>query len=264
MLAFAPLDAAVGVAAPVVAAIAAAVTPIAGSAAMAVAVVLFTLAVRLLVLPLSYQRSRSQRRRARLAPQVAELHRRHRGDPARLAAELSALGAHPLAGCLPTLLQMPFFLLLYRLFSAGTIDGRPSGILAGRLFGVPLGHHLTDGVAGAVLPVYAVLLVLATLVAWWTSRRMRAVAAATAATPDATPGGEAAAVVARLLPVLPYLALTAVPVVPLAVVLYLITTTVVSTLEQVVWGPPVNGAPAPGRRGPRRARRAGGDGGVPS
>ena len=131
MLAFAPLDAAVGVAAPVVAAIAAAVAPLAGASAMAVAVVLFTIGLRLLVLPLTYLRFRGQRGRTERAGEIAELQRRYGDDRARLAAELSARGIRPLGGCLPTLLQMPVLLLLYHVFSSRSIDGRPSEILSG-------------------------------------------------------------------------------------------------------------------------------------
>lgn len=251
MLAFAPLDAAVGVTAPLVTTLATAVAPIVGAGAAAAAIVLFTVGVRLLIAPLTYARIRAQRRRTRLAPQIAELQRRHRDDPARLARELSAAGAGPLAGCLPTLLQLPFFLLLFRLFSAPAIGGQPNGLLAGHLFGVPLGGHLTDGFSGAAPVVYASLAAVAALLAWWMSRRIRASAAALAtgavqgtATPartgarPAAPGGDAAALITRVLPVLPYLALPTLLVVPLAAGLYLVTTTAFTVLEQALSGPP--------------------------
>ncbi|MFE0589334.1 YidC/Oxa1 family membrane protein insertase [Micromonospora echinospora] len=263
MLAFAPLDAAVGVASHAVSTLAGALAPLAGGAATAVAIVAFTVAVRLLVAPLTVAQVRGERRRAALAPQVAELRRRYGGDPARLQRELLDLygtaGASPLAGCLPALLQAPFFLIMYRLFTAG--DPAP---LAGELAGVPLGHHLADGLTGAAGPVWGVLLAALLGLAWLASRRMRRTMAANAAFSggsaaasgagssggsgpsggSVSPGGPAAGAggvagdvgvaVGRLLPLLPYAMLPVALVVPLAGVLYLVTTTAFTALEHTV------------------------------
>ncbi|MEV0329447.1 membrane protein insertase YidC [Micromonospora echinospora] len=274
MLAFAPLDAAVGVASHAVSTLASAVAPLAGGAATAVAIVAFTVAVRLLVAPLTVAQVRGERRRTALAPQVAELRRRYGGDPARLQRELLDLygtaGASPLAGCLPALLQAPFFLIMYRLFTAG--DPAP---LAGELAGVPLGHHLADGLAGAAGPVWGVLLAALLALAWLASRRMRRTMAASSASPagpapaagskssggpgssggpkpSGGPGssggaassreaagaggvaGDVGAAVGRLLPLLPYAMLPVALVVPLAGVLYLVTTTAFTALEHAV------------------------------
>ncbi|MEV4626137.1 membrane protein insertase YidC [Micromonospora sp. NPDC049523] len=239
MLAFAPLDGAVGVAATIVDALATAVAPLAGTAATAAAVVLFTIAVRLLIAPLTWAQVRGERRRAELAPQIRELQRRHGKDRARLQQELVTLhreaGASPVAGCLPGLLQVPFFVVMYHLFTnAGPDDGGP-GMLAERLAGVPLGHHVADGLGGAAGPLFGVLLVLLLVLAWWTSRRMRRDAAVAAANqqPAAAelPG---AAVLTRLLPLLPYGTVLAALVLPLAAVLYLVTTTAWTALERAV------------------------------
>lgn len=242
MLTFAPLDAAVGVAAPIVAAFAAAVTPFAGGGATALAIVLFTVAVRLLMSPLTYARVRGERRRAALAPRVAELQRRHRGDTARLATELTALyraaGASPLAGLLPSLLQIPFFLVMYRLFTTTEVAGRPNGLLTDTLFGVPLGHHLTDGVHTAgTAGLFALLMVVALGLAWWLSRRLRRATA-----PAATAPGDAAAVIGRLLPLLPYGTVLAVAVLPVAAALYLVTTTAFTAAEQLILRSPSGAA----------------------
>ncbi|GLY23057.1 membrane protein insertase YidC [Micromonospora sp. NBRC 101691] len=256
MLAFAPLDAAVGVASHAVSTLADAVAPLAGGAATAVAIVAFTVAVRLLVVPLTVAQVRGERRRTALAPQVAELRRRYGGDPARLQRELLDLygtaGASPLAGCLPALLQAPFFLIMYRLFTAG--DPVP---LAGELAGVPLGRHLADGLAGAAGPVWGVLLAALLGLAWLASRRMRRTMAANAASsggagpssgPKASGGsassrevagaggvaGDVGAAVGRILPLLPYATVPVALVVPLAGVLYLVTTTAFTALEHTV------------------------------
>ena len=46
-----------------------------------------TVAVRLLISPLTYLQVRAERRRAALAPELAELREKHSDDPATLAAE---------------------------------------------------------------------------------------------------------------------------------------------------------------------------------
>ncbi|MEO3778132.1 membrane protein insertase YidC, partial [Micromonospora sp. B11E3] len=179
MLAFAPLHGAVGAAATAVAWLADTLHPLTGGAATAAAIVLFTVAVRLLISPLTVAQVRGERRRAALAPQVRDLRHRYADDPARLQAELFALyrsaGASPVAGCLPTLLQAPFFLVMYRLFST---DEGGAGLLAERLAGVPLGWHLSDGLAGAAGPLFGALLAALVALAWWSSRRARRAAAA--------------------------------------------------------------------------------------
>ncbi|MFE9184252.1 YidC/Oxa1 family membrane protein insertase [Micromonospora haikouensis] len=268
MLAFAPLHAAVGVAADTVTWLAGTLQPLTGGAATAAAIVLFTIAVRLLVSPLTLAQVRGERRRAALAPQVRDLQRRYADDPARLQSELFGLyrsaGASPVAGCLPALLQAPFFLVMYRLFSTGEgstgggTGDAGAGLLAERLAGVPLGWHLSDGLAGAAGPLFGALLAALVGLAWWSSRRARRAAAAgtnpSGTTVDgttvagggtmtggagtagggATADGAVPAVLGRVLPLLPYLTVAVALVVPLAAVLYLVTTTAWTALEQAV------------------------------
>ncbi|MDG4784774.1 membrane protein insertase YidC [Micromonospora sp. WMMD1102] len=241
MLAFAPLDGAVGAAAHAVALLAALVEPVAGVGATAAAIVLFTVGVRLSISPLSWAQVRGERRRAVLAPRIRELQQRYRNQPARLRDELVALhreaGVSPFGNLLPALAQAPFFFLMYRLFAVPAAGAGPAagsagtGLLAERLFGVPLGQHLGDGLAGAAGPVFGVLLGLLVLLAWWSSRRMRRAAASGPAGAAEVPG---AAVLARVLPLLPYGTVLVALFVPLAAVLYLVTTTAWTAVEQVV------------------------------
>ncbi|MEU2610335.1 membrane protein insertase YidC [Micromonospora sp. NPDC007271] len=228
MLAFAPLHTAASVAATVVTWLADTLAPLTGGAATAAAIVLFTVGVRLLISPLTLAQVRGERRRAALAPEVRDLQRRYADDPARLQSELFALyrraGASPVAGCLPALLQAPFFLVMYRAFATGD-----TGLLDARLAGVPLGWHLGDGLAGPVVAVFGVLLAALLALAWWSSRRARRAAAAGAPT-----DGPAAAALGRLVPLLPYTTVLVALVVPLAAVLYLVISTAWTALEQAV------------------------------
>ena len=186
------LDAVVGVAHSAVEGLAALLTPIAGGAAGAVAIVLFTVAVRLLISPLTFLQIRGERRRVRLAPRVAALQREHRDDPATLAAETLALyrsnGAGPLAGLLPGLAQAPFFTIMYRI----ALDAP-----AGSLLGVPLSAHLFAGI-----PAFAVLLAIAAALAWLSARRIRRTASTTAAAGPDTPESAAASTARKPTPIL--------------------------------------------------------------
>ncbi|MFG3699947.1 YidC/Oxa1 family membrane protein insertase [Micromonospora sp. NPDC047620] len=235
MLAFAPLHDAVGAAGSALSWLTTLLEPLAGGAATAAAIVVLTVAVRLLISPLTLAQVRGERRRAALAPEVRDLQRRYAHDPARLQGELFALyranGASPVSGCLPMLLQAPVLLVMYRLFT--TADGG-AGLLAERLAGVSLGHHLGDGLGGAVLPLFGVLLAALLALAWWTSRRMWRATAATGTVAGTPAEGPGAAVLGRLLPLLPYATVLVALVLPLAAVIYLVTTTAWSALEQAV------------------------------
>ena len=146
---FALLGLPIDVAYHLVSALAGAFTPLLGGLAVAAAIVLFTIMVRLLVLPLSYYAFRGQRAQARIAPQIQELYKRHSGQPERLQRELSALrareGAGMFTGCLPALLQIPFFTVIYRLFLSGTVGGSPNLLLHQHLFSASLGSHWLTG-----------------------------------------------------------------------------------------------------------------------
>ncbi|MBW8482176.1 YidC/Oxa1 family membrane protein insertase [Actinomadura parmotrematis] len=158
--------------------------PLAGGLATAAAILVFTLAVRLALAPLAVAQARGRRSQARLLPQMKELRDRHAGDPARLRRETAALysaeGASPLAGCLPALLQWPFFLVMYRLFTRSVIAGHQNLLLAHTLLAAPLGQNwigLVGGGAGLLAPaslVFLGLFALLAAVAWWSARQMPA------------------------------------------------------------------------------------------
>ncbi len=87
------LGVAVGAAYHVVSAFAQVLAPLAGGLATAAAIVGCTMAVRLLLLPLSYYAIRGQASQARLLPQARALQKRHAGQPDQLQRELAAAAA---------------------------------------------------------------------------------------------------------------------------------------------------------------------------
>ncbi len=162
---------------------AAILAPLPGGLAAVAAIVAFTMLVRLALLPLSYYAVRGERARGRLLPQVQELQRRHARDPERLRRELSALqraeGASLYAGCLPLLLQLPFFSVMYRLFLSHSVAGSPNALLSHRLLAAPLGSWWLGGAGpfsaqGAVFAGLFLLLAAVGVAAIRAARRARA------------------------------------------------------------------------------------------
>ena len=216
-------------------------TPLSAANAAALAIIVLTLALRLVLIPVGVSQARAQQQRQRLAPRLTELRRQHGSNPERLQRETMALyaaeNASPLAGCLPLLVQAPILSIVYGLFVLGTINGHDNALLAGGLFGSPLGTSILTGWGAGptptVLLVGGVLLVVL-LVAQLLSRRlMLAQGAASAAVAPArgpaavaptAPGALSPAAQATMTGVLSWLPLISVVFavfVPLAAAIYL-------------------------------------------
>lgn len=129
--AFPPLAALLDGAHALITGLAGLLEPLAGSAAAAAAIVLVTLLVRAALVPLGIRQVRAEIERRRLAPQLAELQRRHQKNPELLQKKTLELyqreGVSPLAGILPALVQLPFVSLLYGVAVSPTLSsGSPS------------------------------------------------------------------------------------------------------------------------------------------
>ncbi|WP_326565528.1 membrane protein insertase YidC [Amycolatopsis rhabdoformis] len=194
--------------------------PVTGSLAAAAAIVVFTVAVRLLLVPFARAAARGQQARTALAPEIRKLQEKHGKNREKLASEMAKLqqesGTSIFVGCLPMLVQLPFFWVMYHLFSTAVIAGAPNALLGSTLFGVALGAH---GLAAA--PVVLVVAGLLAVVAWlsirWQDRQR-----------DLTAPG------ARFLRLLPYGTVAVTAFVPLAASLYLLTTTTWTVVERMV------------------------------
>lgn len=82
------------------------------------AIILFTIIVKLLLFPLTWQQVKSQKAMATLQPLIREAQRRYGNDRQRLNEEMMRIyrenSVNPLAGCLPLLIQMPIWFALYQ------------------------------------------------------------------------------------------------------------------------------------------------------
>ena len=161
-------------------------TPALGGAAAVAAIIVFTVASRALLMPLSLRGLRGQAAAARLAPQLQALRQRYAKQPERLQREMTALykreGTSMFAGLTPFLLQWPLLSVMYLLFRSAQVGGKPNALLSRDLFGVPLGSHWLAGAGPAsahglvFLGVFALLAVLC-----WLSVRLSKLMTAPAA-----------------------------------------------------------------------------------
>ncbi|MEU9392305.1 YidC/Oxa1 family membrane protein insertase [Streptomyces sp. NPDC048324] len=218
--------------------------PLFGATAAAAAIVLFTALVRLLVHPLSRAAARGQKARTALQPKIAELRRKHAKDPQKLQQAVLELHAEekvsPLSGCLPGLLQLPAFFLLYHLFSSTSIGGGANSLLDHQLFAAPLGGRFADALGGGLVDgaglVYLALFALVAAVAAFNYRRTKRTMAASAALAPADGGQQVPGLGAmnKVMPFMSFFTLFTVAVVPLAAALYVITSTTWSAVERAV------------------------------
>ena len=224
MYSFPPIAAAIEALYTIVTSLTSLLTPALGATSAAIAIVLLTFMVRVFLLPLGYAQARGEHSRARLAPKLRELQRRHRHNPERLNREMNALyaeqGASPLAGCLPTLAQAPIFSVLYGLFLIREVGGHANALLTHVLAGVPLGAHLAS-TGGPGLLVYVGLFSLLAVVAWL-GRRL-------------SPPFDSDAPGATVVRFLPYGTIVVAAFVPLAAGLYLLASTAWTAAERAVF-----------------------------
>lgn len=85
------------------------------------AILLFTVLLKLLFFPLANRAYRSMNRMKILTPELEKMKVRYKDDPQRMSQEVMALyrreKVNPVSGCLPMLLQIPFFFALYKVLS---------------------------------------------------------------------------------------------------------------------------------------------------
>jgi YidC/Oxa1 family membrane protein insertase len=217
-------------------------TPVLGPVAAVAGIIVITIAVRLLVSPLTFRALRGQAAQARLAPQIARLRQRYGKQPDRLQRELTALYQHEgtsmFAGFAPLLVQWPVFSVLYLLFRSPTVGGAANLLLSRDLLGVPLGSHWLSG--AGILSVHAVVFLAALAVlasaCWYAARVARRAlpqpALAGPAPADAQPGSRALTTVGKIAP---YLTVLIAAFAPLAGVIYLVTSTGWSAAERLVF-----------------------------
>ncbi len=83
----------------------------------AVAILILTAIIKLILWPLQTKANKSMRRMAALSPKMQELKEKYKDDPTKMNAEVMKLykdyGINPVSGCLPMMIQIPIFFGLF-------------------------------------------------------------------------------------------------------------------------------------------------------
>ncbi len=89
-----------------------------------IAIILLTIAVRMILTPLTLSQTRSMAKMQKMQPELKEIQKRFKDDKARMQQETMGFykknNVNPLAGCLPLILQMPVFFALFRVLREPT------------------------------------------------------------------------------------------------------------------------------------------------
>ena len=197
-------------------------TALPGGIAVLMAIAIATLIVRALLIPIGLSTAKAQVARARLAPRLRALQRRHAKDRvvlARTTQELyAAEGVSPFAGMLPSLAQLPVISVVYGVFTRATVAGHANALLAHTVLGSPIGASfaglLSAGAFSQLLIPLALLVAIAAIAV--ASRRLaiRSALAADAGAPQPTG-------LARVLSWLPLLSVLFAALAPMGASVYL-------------------------------------------
>ena len=95
---------------------------------LGIAIILLTLAISLVLFPLTLKQTRSMKAMQEIQPEVKRLQKELKGEKEELNKELMALyqerGVNPAAGCLPLIVQMPIWFGLFSVLrSIKVVDG---------------------------------------------------------------------------------------------------------------------------------------------
>jgi YidC/Oxa1 family membrane protein insertase len=87
-----------------------------------ISIVLLTIVVKAVTLPLTLKQMSSMKRMRAIQPEIQKIKEKYGSDRVKQGQEMQALfarsGVNPLAGCLPTLVQLPIWFALYSMLSA--------------------------------------------------------------------------------------------------------------------------------------------------
>lgn len=86
-----------------------------------IAIIILTLVIKVLLFPLTRKSTQSTAKMAALGPKLEELKAQYKDQPEKLNKSMSELykkeGVNPMGGCLPMLIQFPFFIAMYGLLN---------------------------------------------------------------------------------------------------------------------------------------------------
>ncbi|TQL62211.1 membrane protein insertase YidC [Rarobacter faecitabidus] len=252
--------------------------PNATSLAWVLSIVGLVVILRVLMIPLFFRQIKASRAQMLLQPEVKEIQKKYKGrtDPASreaMSRETMALykkhGTHPMASCLPILIQAPFFFALFRVLQAlpkiadplidrgsiGPIDAAVAAQAEGStIFGAPLSSwFLQPGAAGQTKVIAAILIIAMATTQFITQRQLTL-----KNMPPAALEGPMAQTQKIMMYAMPLVMAISGINFPIGVLLYWTTTNLWSTGQQfyTIRKMPAPGSEAERKLNERRARRA--------
>ena len=217
------------------------------------AIVGLTVTIRALLIPLFVKQINSSRNMQLIQPKVKELQKKYGHDRERLAQETMKLykdtGTNPFASCLPLLIQMPIFLVLFRLVNKAA-HNEAKGFLSvadvhhfadAKIFGARLADTFNGTHDTSVRILAAVLVVAMCATTFFTQRQLMA-----KNMPAEAMQGQYAQQQKILLYVLPFVFAISGIAFPIAAMLYWTTSNVWTMGQQfyVIRNSPAPGTPA--------------------
>lgn len=120
------------------------------------ALIIFTLGVRLLLLPLSHASLKAAQAMKELQPELKKIQKKHKGDALKLQAAQTELykkyNVNPFAGCIPQIVQIAVLIFLYQVLSKFFSQSEINGVVINTDF---FGLALNKPDPTFVLPVLA-------------------------------------------------------------------------------------------------------------
>ncbi len=120
------------------------------------ALIIFTLGVRLLLLPLSHASLKAAQAMKELQPELKKIQKKHKGDALKLQAAQTELykkyNVNPFAGCIPQIVQIAVLIFLYQVLSKFFSQSEINGVVINTDF---FGLALNKPDPTFVLPILA-------------------------------------------------------------------------------------------------------------
>jgi len=187
------------------------------------AIVLFTIIIKVLMYPLTWKQTVSMRKMTELQPKMKELQKKYGSDKQKLNQKVMELYSKeqvsPYAGCLPIIIQLPILWAFYRTLYNFPYGNDSSVWFLGfditKAYGFELSYHL-------ILPIIAAA----------TTYLMTKVSTATKPTAQSTPSGAEQSQKFMLI-FMPFFLAYIVVTVPSGLGIYIITMNIMSILQTV-------------------------------
>ncbi len=116
-----------------------------------IAIILFTILIKILLLPLTLKQQKSMTKTQKLQPKIAEITEKYKNDKEKQSQETMKLyreyGVNPMGGCLPLLIQFPILIAFYQVIQKPT--QYVLGYSLDKIESLLSSHGISQNVAGA-------------------------------------------------------------------------------------------------------------------